>query len=155
MPNRIGIDLDNTILKYDEVFYSLAIERSWIDQGCLCDKYAVKESLAKNKDESTQKENRWRQLQAWAYGNHIGRALLFDGFNGFAQKARQFNNELFIVSHKTEFSKFDPSVPLRSNAIDTLSKRGFFKPISEGGLGFRKKDVFFTFTMSPKGCDFL
>ena len=150
MPNRIGIDLDNTILKYDEVFYSLAIERSWIDQGCLCDKYAVKESLAKNKDESNQKENRWRQLQAWAYGNHIGRALLFDGFNGFAQKARQFNCELFIVSHKTEFSNFDPSVPLRSNAIDTLSKRGFFKPISEGGLGFRKKDVFFTSSLDEK-----
>jgi len=150
LSNRIGIDLDNTILKYDELFYSLAIERSWIDRGCLCDKDAVKEDLAKNMQGINQKESRWRQLQAWAYGNQIERALLFEGFDGFVQQVRQFNCELFIVSHKTEFSNFDPSVPLRSNAIDTLSKRGFFKPISEGGLGFGEKDVFFASSLDEK-----
>lgn len=150
MPNRIGIDLDNTILKYDEVFYSLALERSWVDRDCLCDKDAVKKNLAKKFEDTNQGENRWRQIQAWAYGNHIREALLFDGFFRFAQQARKFNCELFIVSHKTEFSNFDPSAPLRSNAIDTLNERGFFKSISESGLGFEEKDVFFASSLDEK-----
>ena len=150
MPNRIGIDLDNTILKYDKVFYSLALERSWIDQECLCDKDAVKENLAKKMEDAIQSENRWRQLQAWAYGNHIGSALLFDGFYKFAQQARKTNDQLFIVSHKTEFSNYDTSIPLRENAVNTLNERGFFKPVSEGGLGFKRKEVFFASSLDEK-----
>jgi thiamine kinase-like enzyme len=150
LPNRIGIDLDNTILKYDEVFYSLAIERSWIDQECFCDKDAIKENLAKKRGDAEQGENQWRQLQAWAYGDYIGNALVFDGFYEFAQQARQCNDQLFIVSHKTEFSNYDASVPLRSNAINTLNQRGFFKPVSEGGLGFNRKDIFFASSLDEK-----
>jgi hypothetical protein len=150
LPNRIGIDLDNTILKYDEVFYSLAVENSWIDRECLCDKDAIKGSLAQKSESAEQGESRWRQLQAWAYGKQIGKALLFDGFYEFAKQARQFNDQLFIVSHKTEFSNYDATVPLRSNAINTLSQRGFFKPVSEGGLGFKKNDVFFASTLDEK-----
>jgi hypothetical protein len=150
LPNRIGIDLDNTILKYDEVFYSLALERSWIDPECLCDKDAVKGNLAQKVENANQNENQWRQLQAWAYGDYIGKALLFDGFSEFAQQARKFNDQLFIVSHKTEFSNYDASVPLRINAINTLNQRGFFKPVSEGGLGFNQKDVFFASSLDEK-----
>jgi hypothetical protein len=150
LPNRIGIDLDNTILKYDEVFYSLAIERSWIDRECFCDKDAIKGNLVKKRGDAEQGEDQWRQLQTWAYGDYIGEALLFDGFYEFAQHARQCNDQLFIVSHKTEFSNYDASVPLRSNAINTLNQRGFFKPVSEGGLGFNQKDVFFASSLDEK-----
>jgi hypothetical protein len=150
LANRIGVDLDNTILKYDEVFYSLALERSWIDRECLCDKNAVKENLVRKTGSANQGENRWRQLQAWAYGYQIKAALLFDGFYQFAQQARQFNDQLFIVSHKTEFSNYDSSVPLRSNALDTLNQRGFFKSANKGGLGFKRNDVFFSSTLDEK-----
>ena len=150
MPNRIGIDLDNTILKYDEVFYSLALERSWIDQECLYDKDAVKKELAKKTDRTKESENRWQQLQAWAYGIHIDKALIFDGFVEFIEHARQLNYQLFIVSHKTEFSNYDPTVSLRSNAMKTLNQRGFFKPVNGGGLGFGQQDIFFASTLDEK-----
>ncbi len=150
MPNRIGIDLDNTILKYDEVFYSLALAESWIDRDCLCDKDSVKKGLFRKAENARTSENYWQQLQAWAYGDHIGKALLFDGFYKFVQQARQFNDQLFIVSHKTKFSNCDSSVPLRNNAINTLNQRGFFKPVGEGGLGFKRKDVFFASSLDEK-----
>jgi hypothetical protein len=150
LANRIGIDLDNTILKYDEVFHLLALEQSWIDQDCFCDKDAVKKGLSKKADDSDQGENRWRQLQAWTYGSHIEKALVFDGFFDFVRQAQQSGDKLFIVSHKTEFSNYDPSVPLRDAALNTLERRGFFKSINEGGLGFGQKDVFFASSLGEK-----
>jgi thiamine kinase-like enzyme len=150
LPNRIGIDLDNTILKYDEVFHFLALEQSWIDQGCFPDKDAVKKGLSKKVEDSNQSENRWQQLQAWAYGSHIEKALVFDGFFDFVRQAQQCGDRLFIVSHKTEFSNYDPSVPLRDAALNTLCQRGFFKPVREGGLGFEQQDVFFTSSLDEK-----
>ena len=150
MANRIGIDLDNTILKYDEVFHLLALEQSWVDQDCLSDKDAIKKGLSKKADYFGQGENRWRQLQAWAYGSHIEKALVFDGFFDFVRQAQQCGDKLFIVSHKTEFSNYDPSMSLRDAAINTLDHRGFFKPIEEGGLGFEQQDVYFASSLDKK-----
>jgi thiamine kinase-like enzyme len=150
LANRIGIDLDNTILKYDEVFHFLALEQSWIDRGCIPDKNAVKKGLSEKAEDFNQSENRWQQLQAWAYGSHIEKALVFDGFFGFVRQAQQCGDRLFIVSHKTEFSNFDPSVPLRDAALNTLEQRGFFKPVDEGGLGFEKQDVLFASSLDEK-----
>ncbi len=150
MPNRIGIDLDNTILRYDEVFHSLALAESWVDLDCLCDKDSIKKGLVKNAESADEGENLWQQLQAWAYGRQIGEALVFDGFFKFAKQARQRGDELFIVSHKTEFSNYDPSVHLRRSALNTLDQRGFFKSVSEGGLGFNQRDVFFASSLDEK-----
>jgi thiamine kinase-like enzyme len=150
LANRIGIDLDNTILKYDEVFYFLALEQSWIDQDCFPHKGAVKKGLSKKAEDSNQSENRWQQLQAWAYGRHIEKALVFDGFFDFARQAQQCGDRLFIVSHKTEFSNYDPSVPLQDAALNTLDQRGFFKTVNEGGIGFEQQDVFFTSSLDDK-----
>jgi thiamine kinase-like enzyme len=150
LANRIGIDLDNTILKYDEVFHFLALEQSWIDQDCYPDKDAVKKALSKKADDSNQSENRWRQLQAWAYGSHIEKALVFDGFFDFVRQVQLCGDRLFIVSHKTEFSNYDPSVPLRDAALNTLDQRGFFNPVSEGGLGFARQDIFFASSLDDK-----
>jgi len=150
LPNRIGIDLDNTILKYDEVFHSLALAELWIDRDCLCDKDSIKKGLAKNAESTDKSESRWQQLQAWAYGKHIRKALVFEGFFNFTKQARLRGDELFIVSHKTEFSNYDPSVHLRRSALGTLDQRGFFKPVNEGGLGFCRRDVFFTSSLDEK-----
>jgi thiamine kinase-like enzyme len=150
LANRIGIDLDNTILKYDEVFHFLALEQSWIDQDCLSDKDAVKKALSKKSKDSSQSENRWQQLQAWAYGNHIEKALVFDGFFDFVRQAQQCGDRLFIVSHKTEFSNYDPSIPLRDAALNTLDQRDFFKQFNDGGLGFEQQDVFFASSLDEK-----
>jgi hypothetical protein len=150
LANRIGIDLDNTILKYDEVFHFLALDQSWIDQGCFPDKNAVKKGLSEKAEDSNQSENRWQQLQAWAYGSHIEKALVFDGLFEFVRQAQQCGDKLFVVSHKTEFSSYDPSVQLRNAALNTLNQRGFFKPVNEGGLGFEQQDVFFASSLDEK-----
>ena len=150
MSNRIGIDLDNTILKYDEVFHSLALAESWIDSECLCDKDSVKKGLSRKAESTGKSEKLWQQLQAWAYGNHIGKALVFDGFFEFVRQARQYGDKLFIVSHKTEFSNYDPSVQLRRSALNTLDQRGFFESVNQGGLGFNRQDVFFASSLDEK-----
>jgi len=150
LPSRIGIDLDNTILRYDEVFYSLAQAELWIDRNCLCDKDAIKKGLTKNAESAEKSEKRWQQLQAWAYGKDISKALVYDGLFNFTKQARLRGDELFIVSHKTEFSNFDPSINLRRSALDTLGQRGFFKSIIQGGLGFSLQDIFFASSLDEK-----
>ncbi|MDP7353887.1 MAG: phosphotransferase [Desulfobacterales bacterium] len=150
MRKRIGIDLDNTILRYDALFHSLALERSWIQGNCPQNKGAVKRALINQSREDQAGDQLWQQLQAWAYGKRIDEAELFEGFDGFVRQARKRGDELFIVSHKTRFSSFSPSIDLRRQAMKTLERRGFFTSSVDGGFGFRLEDVFFASSLEEK-----
>ena len=116
----------------------------------ILDKDAIKKGLANNAESAEKSEKRWQQLQAWAYGKGISKALVYDGLFNFTKQSRLRGDELFIVSHKTEFSNFDPSVNLRRSALDTLGQRGFFKSIIQGGLGFSLQDIFFASSLDEK-----
>lgn len=150
MPYRIGIDLDNTILFYESLFHSLARTESWIDDDCPVGKSAIKENLKSRCGDDILGEQRWQQIQAWAYGKNIAGAEIEEGFLDFIRQARSRGDELFIVSHKTEFSEYDPAVNLRQHALDTLNQRGFFRPLPAQGLGFSPADVFFVSSLEEK-----
>ncbi len=149
MADRIGIDLDNTIIFYGNLFHGLAVKESWIDETCPVEKDAIKKNLKQRSDDELG-ELRWQQLQAWAYGKHIGEAGIFDGLATFIHEARTRGDKIFIISHKTKFSNYDPTVNLHQMALKTLSERGFFNPMDSGGLGFTKEDVFFSATLEEK-----
>lgn len=116
MTLRIGVDFDNTLIRYDEVFRGLAVARGWLPAKAPASKDAVKKRLLGEDGNDL----RWQALQALAYGPRISKARAFDGFRSFLDAAIERGDEVFIVSHKSERSHFDTSVELRSSALRWL-----------------------------------
>jgi hypothetical protein len=140
---RIGVDLDNTLINYDAVFCAFAKERRLLDSA-VTSKAEVRDALRAMPDG----EIVWQRLQGAVYGKGVRHAVLFDGAAGFLQRAREQGNEIFIVSHKTEFGHFDPDrVNLRHAAMEWMKSQGFFR---DDGFGIRNQNVLFTATRSDK-----
>ena len=66
---RIGIDFDNTIVCYDEIFHRLAVERGLIGPDAPRGKSMVRDALRRSG-----REAEWTRLQGEAYGPRIGEA---------------------------------------------------------------------------------
>src|SRR5690349_10199333 len=108
---KIGIDFDNTIICYDEVF--LTVAKSW--QMVPADFQGKKTELREAIWNSSHGDTGWQRLQGKVYGEFIHTASPFPGILEFLTATKtQTHIELFIVSHKTEFGHFDETnTPLR------------------------------------------
>ncbi len=101
---RIGIDFDNTIICYDELFSFVAKEKSWhLGSGEKLSKAQIKKKLI----EIDGNDFRWQELQALVYGTYISQANFFPHAKAtIAFLANLPNVELFVVSHKTKTSNY-------------------------------------------------
>ena len=70
----IGLDFDNTIVRYDQLFHRLAVERGLIPASLPVTKQAVRDALR-----SAGSEDEWTELQGVAYGPRITDAEPFAG----------------------------------------------------------------------------
>ena len=132
----IGIDFDNTIVRYDRVIYDAALERGLIAYTTPRSKRTVRDHIRKLHDG----ENEWQRLQSWVYSDGLERASLYEGFAEFARTAREAGARLFVISHKTERARFAPEQNLRELALSWMSRQGFF---DRNGLGFARDEIFF------------
>jgi hypothetical protein len=141
---RIGLDFDNTIISYDEVFVAAAVERGLVPRGFRGNKQAVRDSIRALPDG----ELDWQRLQGHVYGKGIVGARAFAGLDSFLHRARVAGAHVRIISHKTEFGHFDPDrVNLRSAAMTWMEAQGFF---SADGYGLERADVHFATTRAEK-----
>jgi hypothetical protein len=141
---RIGIDLDNTLINYDDVFCTFAKERGLLDSSAATSKAAIREALRA----MPEGEIAWQRLQGAVYGKGVRYAVLFEGADRFLQRAREQDCEIFVVSHKTEFGHFDPDrVNLRDAALDWMKGQGFFR---NDGYGIPRENILFAATRSDK-----
>jgi hypothetical protein len=141
---HVGLDFDNTIICYDEVFLSAARARRLVPAGFAADKQAIREAVRRKRDG----ELAWQRLQSYAYAQGIGRALLHEGVDHFLRRCRSEGVRVSIVSHKTEFGHFNSEGPnLREAASSWMHAAGFF---SQDGLGLRHEDVFWESTRAEK-----
>ena len=101
---RIGIDFDNTIICYDEVFSAVAQQRGLIRDGWLAAKSEIRDHLRSQPGG----EVAWQGLQGWVYGKGIRDATIFSGVRDFLAACRLANASVCIVSHKTKFGHQDP-----------------------------------------------
>ena len=93
-------------------------------------------------------ERLWQTLQGRVYGSAMRRAVMFPGVALFLMRSRQRGNDIFIVSHKSEFGHFDPTrTPLRQTALSWMESKGFFE---ESRFGLVKDNVFFEGTRKEK-----
>ncbi len=92
----IGIDFDNTIICYDEVFNQVALERNLIPAELPHGKNYVRDYLRK-----LGQEEEWIELQGYVYGTRLSDAHPFDGVKDFFSYCKKKAIKFCIVSHKT------------------------------------------------------
>ena len=133
----VGIDLDNTIATYDDLFHRLAIERGFIGAGVPASKRHVRDAVRQQGEGDVD----WQRLQALAYGARMSCAAVADGVVPFLARCQQRGIPVFVISHRTEYSPMDPErVPLREAALAWMRAQRFF---GADGLGVREDAVFF------------
>jgi len=144
MTGICGIDFDNTIVSYDGVLSKIARERGLLRADGIHSKKEIRDKIR----QLPGGEMEWRKCQAQFYGPRMSEAKLAEGVAQFFQLSRQHHLRLYIISHKKEFSDYDPSVTnLRKTAKEWMSANGFFDP---DGFGLTPDDVYFDDTRRGK-----
>jgi len=138
----IGIDFDNTIVSYDELFHRLATERGLIPAGFPCRKALVRDHLRQ-----LGREDAWTELQGYVYGVRMVEAPAFPGVIEFFTHAQQASLPLYIVSHKTKQPVIGLPHDLHQAARDWLEAHGFFDACR---AGFSPARVFLEVTRQDK-----
>ncbi|MDA0578677.1 MAG: hypothetical protein O3B24_11330, partial [Verrucomicrobia bacterium] len=103
---RIGIDLDNTLIRYDAAFHACARQLKWITPDVAPTKQAIRDHLRTLPDG----EHRWTELQSRVYGPQILSADLAPGADRFLRLCHVNRIPVVIVSHKSRRAAFDPSI---------------------------------------------
>lgn len=141
---RIGLDFDNTIVRYDHVFASEAKKLGMMPLSWGGSKQELRDELLLRPSG----DRLWQTLQGRVYGSGMEQAVMFPGVAFFLMRSRERGDDLFIVSHKTEFGHFDSTgTPLRQVALAWMESNGFFE---QSRFGLVKENVFFTQTRSEK-----
>jgi hypothetical protein len=141
---RIGLDFDNTMIRYDDVFRQAATERGLVSAEFFGSKQQVRDTIR----ELPEGELKWQALQGYVYGKGIRDATPFPGLTGFLRRARAHGDTVLVVSHKTEYGHFDPDrVNLRQAAMQWMEGQGFF---GDQGCSMNPDNVHFASTRSEK-----
>lgn len=142
---NIGIDLDNTIVQYDSLFYKVAHKENFIDHNWTGD---GKTDLRNHLRRQVNGEQSWMKLQGLVYGKYMYDAEMMPGVANFILSCKMRNHRIYIVSHKTEYGHYDPEkISLRQEALRWMTAKRFFGPEY---CGINKEDVFFVDTREEK-----
>jgi len=139
---KIGIDFDNTIICYHEVFHKLALEKKLISADLPVNKTAVRDYLR-----NTGKNDLWTELQGYVYGKRMSDAKIFEGVKDFFYALKRNNIPFVIISHKTKFPYKGPEYDLHQQANQWLTDHGFFNP---NQIGMKEDQIFFKLTKQDK-----
>jgi hypothetical protein len=134
---RVGLDFDNTIIRFDDVFRQVAKRRGLLSADFSGSKQQVRDTIRR----LPEGELKWQALQGYVYGGGIRGATPFAGVGDFLRRARSQGDTVLVVSHKTEYGHFDPDrVNLRQAAMQWMQEQGFFTAqgfsLSPGNIHF-------------------
>jgi hypothetical protein len=138
----VGLDFDNTIVSYDEVFHRVAVEGGHVPAELPVRKEAVRDFLR-----NAGAEDLWTEMQGVVYGSRMGEARPFDGALETITSIKAAGHRVVIVSHKTRYPFLGERHDLHAAARRWLEVMGFFDP---QGLAFQDTDVFFEPTKEDK-----
>jgi len=140
----IGIDLDNTLVCYDELFHVAACQEGLIESSAPKSKEKIRDAIRLLPDG----ENKWTRLQAIVYGPRMSDAIAFSGCEQFLCHCAQRGTRALVVSHKTAFALLDGKpVDLRRAALGWMEHKNFF---GGNGCGLSRENVFFESTRAEK-----
>ena len=138
----IGVDLDNTIVSYDGLFWRLAREHDLIPADIPATKGHVRDYLRR-----TGREGAWTEIQGIAYGPRITEADAFEGAVDFFLTCRRMSLPVVIITHKTRRPQAPLAYDLRSAARDWLAAHGFHDP---DGIALQPGQIHFEETRAAK-----
>lgn len=138
----IGIDFDNTIVCYDDVFARVAVDLGLVPPGAATSKTAIRDHLR-----AAGQEDRWTELQGTIYGPRMPDAPPFPGVLEFFHACRAAGVPVAIVSHRTRFPYLGERHDLHAAARGWLVRQGFH---SAAGIGLPEDRVFFEETKEAK-----
>ena len=114
----IGVDLDNTIVCYDDVFDRAARDQGLIDGGPIQSKGRLRDELR-----AEGREDAWTALQGYVYGPGMSLAPPFEGALEFLSECVRRGVDVAIVSHRTPRPYAGPPYDLHAAARDWLRER--------------------------------
>jgi hypothetical protein len=139
----VGIDFDNTIIHYSEVFRRIAADLAIFEATEARTKDQVRAAARKMPDG----ELVWQKIQAIAYGSRIMDARPADGIREFLVRSAREGIKIKIISHKTTFAACDEKrTNLREAAMLWLRKNGIF----DAGCGLVEQDCIFANSRNEK-----
>lgn len=149
----LGIDFDNTLVCYDQLFHRLAVEGLHIDAA----EVAVSKTAVRDAMRAVGAEDDWTRIQGIAYGPRILEARPFPGALDFLRAACTLGWDLAVVSHKTLHPIAGPRFNLHDAATHWLRAHGF---LHEPSTGLSPERVYFEPSKGRKyeriaglGCD--
>ena len=138
----LGLDFDNTLVQYDSLFHSLALEKGLIDETIAADKLEIREYLR-----SIDKDEEFTLLQGEVYGQQIQRAEASKGMLKALIELKDRGVKMALISHKTKRPYKGPNYDLHRSAMSWLDKNGL---TDKGGLGWNEDNIFFEETKEAK-----
>ena len=138
----IGIDFDNTIIQYDDLFYHHALSKKLIPEELAKDKVAVRDYMR-----SKNIEDEWTVIQGEIYGSRILDAKPFCSVVEVLTELKNAGIPLKIISHRTKFPYLGLKVDLHESALKWLKNNGF---LSLSGPGLSEEDIFFELKIEDK-----
>ena len=137
----IGIDFDNTIVRYDRLFHHVALEKGLIPASVPASKGDVRDYLR-----SIGGEQDWIELQGIVYGVRMHEADPFPGVAAFFEGCRVAGIPVRIVSHKTRKPFAGPDCDLHAAAQRWLHEHGFYRD----PIRLEPEGAFFELTKAEK-----
>ena len=116
----IGIDLDNTLAIYDDIFHRLAVSMGLIEPSFPSKKGIVEEIFDK-----TRQKYKYTEMQAIAYGLEMHSAKPAQGAMRMLKLLRDKGHRIILISHKTKYPIAGGCINLREKATQWLKKEGF------------------------------
>jgi len=138
----IGLDFDNTLTNYDNLFYKTAIDLNLVPSTIKVSKVAIRDYLV-----SINKEEDFTLLQGEVYGLRIADADQPQGMYSALMELKMRGYKLKIVSHKTKYPIKGKKYDLHKAALQWLIKNKF---LNKNGLNFKKEDIFFELNKNAK-----
>lgn len=140
---NIGIDFDNTIIDYNNLFYEAGLSLGVLPGNAGCSKKTIREYLIEKGLEQD-----WIKIQGLVYGKYIRNAKVMDGFLSFSNLCYEKGWKIYIISHKTRDPIVGKKFDLRTSALLWLEKNRIY------GTGIHEavEGVFFESTRSEKVC---
>jgi hypothetical protein len=138
---RIGLDFDNTIVNYDDVFDLVAREGGHIPAGLPRGKLRVRDYLR-----GAGREDIWTEIQGYVYGARMRDAAPYPGAVDFMRWANDAGHELRIISHKTRHPYLGTKYDLHASAHAWIGQ-----VLHDGGRPLvAPEHVFFDLTKNEK-----
>ena len=108
---RIGVDFDNTLVSYDDIFHRVALEQGAIPASTPRSKLAVRDFLRREGREEV-----WTEMQGTVYGARMDEVQAYPGALEFLKWARSSGIDVCIISHKTRHPFIGPRHDLHAAA---------------------------------------